>query len=134
MEALDWHGAATREWMLDAPVRYVRCVGGPTGREGLLAGLLSGAVLMLYVDRDAPVPLFTHDAPVRCVRFQHHRESLIKHALPLVGQLPCKPILLQAWPQQDGPILARQARARHFHRKHHPAKPCPVQHMWPTDV
>lgn len=57
-----------RAWGLDAPVRYVRCVGGPAGREGLLTGLRSGAVLMLFIDRDAPVPLFTHDAPVRCAR------------------------------------------------------------------
>ncbi|KAK9825902.1 hypothetical protein WJX81_003715 [Elliptochloris bilobata] len=67
MEALDWGGATTRTWALDAPVRYVRCVGGPPGREGLLAGLRSGAVLMLFIDRDAPVPLFMHDAPVRCL-------------------------------------------------------------------
>jgi len=57
-----------RAWGLDAPVRYVRCVGGPAGREGLLTGLRSGAVLMLFIDRDAPVPLFSHDAPVRCAR------------------------------------------------------------------
>jgi hypothetical protein len=57
-----------RAWALGAPVRYVRCVGGPAGREGLLAGLRDGAVLMLYIDRDAAVPLFTHDAPVRCAR------------------------------------------------------------------
>lgn len=57
-----------RAWGLDAPVRYVRCVGGPSGREGLLTGLRSGAVLMLFIDRDAPVPLFSHDAPVRYAR------------------------------------------------------------------
>ena len=60
-------GEQVRHWQLDAVVRYIKVIGGPPGKEGLLVGLKSGQVLKLFLNSPFPVQLLSHHSPIRCV-------------------------------------------------------------------
>ncbi len=51
--------------MMDAVIRYIKVAGGPPGKEGLLLGLKSGAVLKIFVDNAFPIPLVKHSSGIR---------------------------------------------------------------------
>lgn len=67
MQAFDFGGTKVREWVLEAPARYIRAVGGPAGREGLLVGLQSGTVLKVFLDNPFPIALIRQRAAIRCL-------------------------------------------------------------------
>lgn len=69
-------GRKTREWVLEAVIRYIRVVGGPSGREGLLVGLKNGAIFKIFIDNRFPVKLVQHLAPVRCLDLSATRKKL----------------------------------------------------------
>lgn len=44
LQCLSFHGQLEKEWIMDAPIRYIKVIGGPPGSEGLLVGLKNGQV------------------------------------------------------------------------------------------
>lgn len=51
LQLYTFDGVKEREWVLDAVIRYIKVLGGPPRREGLVVGLKSGAVLKVGGDR-----------------------------------------------------------------------------------
>jgi intraflagellar transport protein 122 len=67
---------SSREWVLEAVIRYIKVVGGPVGREGLLVGLKNGAVLKIFVDNPFPITLIKHKSSIRCLDLSMSRRKL----------------------------------------------------------
>ncbi len=51
--------------VLTCALRYIKVVGGPAGREGLLLGLKDGQVVTIYVDNPFPIPVIKHHTSIR---------------------------------------------------------------------
>lgn len=58
---------SSSEWTTDSLIRYIKVVGGPSAREGLLVGLKNGSVLQLYVDNAFSMELIKQATPIRCL-------------------------------------------------------------------
>jgi intraflagellar transport protein 122 len=67
LQLFNFQGRKEREWVLEAVIRYIKVVGGPPGREGLLVGLKSGTVMKIFVDNPFPIQLIKQRAAIRCL-------------------------------------------------------------------
>ena len=52
LQCLNFVGNKEREWQMDSLIRYIKVVGGPASREGLLLGLKNGQVRWTHDTRD----------------------------------------------------------------------------------
>jgi intraflagellar transport protein 122 len=76
LQLFNFSGVKEREWVLESVIRYIKVVGGPQGREGLLVGLKDGTVLKIFVDNPFPITLITQRAAVRCLDLSASRKKL----------------------------------------------------------
>lgn len=69
-------GEKIREWIMEYPVRYIKVIGGPKNKEGILVGLKSGHVLQIFVDSSFPVQLIKQSNSIRYVDISMHRQKI----------------------------------------------------------
>ncbi|OWK02456.1 hypothetical protein Celaphus_00010646, partial [Cervus elaphus hippelaphus] len=50
LQCLSFRGVKEREWQMESLIRYIKVIGGPPGREGLLVGLKNGQASHLQAD------------------------------------------------------------------------------------
>ena len=95
---LTFTGVKEREWVLESVIRYIKIVGGPVGREGLLVGLKNGSILKLYIDNPFPIPLIKHTTAIRCLDISSSRTKLAivdENAAVLVYDIKSKKLLFE---------------------------------------
>uniref|UniRef100_T1G248 Intraflagellar transport protein 122 homolog n=1 Tax=Helobdella robusta TaxID=6412 RepID=T1G248_HELRO len=96
--SLSFDGTRQNDWLLDSQVRYVKVVGGPIGREGLLVGLKNGKVMLIFLDNSFPVLLLTINGIVKGLDFNANRTLLAivdEHNTCLVYDVRTKELLYQ---------------------------------------
>ncbi|CAK8675911.1 intraflagellar transport protein 122 homolog [Clavelina lepadiformis] len=69
-------GQKQREWFLEANIRYIKVIGGPAGREGLLLGLKNGQVLQIFVDNPFPIEMLKVSGSIRCLDLSMSRSKV----------------------------------------------------------
>uniref|UniRef100_H2Z1N2 Intraflagellar transport protein 122 homolog n=1 Tax=Ciona savignyi TaxID=51511 RepID=H2Z1N2_CIOSA len=69
-------GEKQRDWSLEANIRYIKVIGGPSGREGMLLGLKNGQVLQIFVDNPFPIEMLKIKSSIRCLDLSMNRTKL----------------------------------------------------------
>ncbi|XP_053932858.1 intraflagellar transport protein 122 homolog isoform X1 [Cuculus canorus] len=76
LQCLSFHGVKEREWLMESLIRYIKVIGGPPGREGLLVGLKNGQILKIFVDNAFAIVLLKQSTAVRCLDMSASRNKL----------------------------------------------------------
>ena len=76
LQLLNLSGDLEHEWNFESIIRYIKVIGGPTGREGVLVGLRNGTVIKLFVDNPFPIPLIKQATPIRCLDISLEKKKL----------------------------------------------------------
>ena len=76
LQLYGFDGVMEREWVLEAVIRYIKIVGGPENREGLLVGLKNGMILKIFIDNAFPIQLIKHSSSIRCLDLSFRRKKL----------------------------------------------------------
>ncbi|NXU86720.1 IF122 protein, partial [Xiphorhynchus elegans] len=76
LQCLSFSGVKEREWLMESLIRYIKVIGGPPGREGLLVGLKNGQILKIFVDNALAIVLLKQSTAVRCLDMSASRTKL----------------------------------------------------------
>ncbi|KAL4226474.1 hypothetical protein ACF0H5_014457 [Mactra antiquata] len=98
LQCYTFQGVKEKEWVMESLIRYIKVIGGPSGREGLLVGLKNGQILKLFVDNPFPILLLKQSTSVRCLDMSASRTRLAvvdEHNTCLVYDINTKELLFQ---------------------------------------
>ncbi|XP_034446524.1 intraflagellar transport protein 122 homolog isoform X2 [Hippoglossus hippoglossus] len=98
LQCLSFTSVREKEWVMESLIRYIKVIGGPPGREGLLVGLKNGAILKIFVDNPFSITLLKLSTSVRCLDMSASRKKLAvvdEHNTLLVYDINSKELLFQ---------------------------------------
>ncbi|XP_065701587.1 intraflagellar transport protein 122 homolog isoform X2 [Patagioenas fasciata] len=98
LQCLSFSGVKEREWLMESLIRYIKVIGGPPGREGLLVGLKNGQILKIFVDNALAMVLLKQSTAVRCLDMSASRTKLAvvdEHDTCLVYDIRTRELLFQ---------------------------------------
>ncbi|XP_066148433.1 intraflagellar transport protein 122 homolog isoform X1 [Euwallacea fornicatus] len=76
LQSMFFSGDKEKQWTFDSPIRYIKNIGGPPGKEGLLLGLKNGQVWEVHLDNIHPLLKVRVNDGVRCLDMSQKKEKL----------------------------------------------------------
>lgn len=76
LQSMFFNGETEKEWQFDSPIRYIKIIGGPPGKEGLILGLKNGQVWEVHLDNIHPLLKVKITEGVRCIDLSQRKEKL----------------------------------------------------------
>lgn len=76
LQCLSFSGVMEREWALDSSIRYIRAMGGPPEKEGLLVGLKNGQIVQIFINNPFPINVLKISNAIRCLDISILRSKL----------------------------------------------------------
>ncbi|VDD89863.1 unnamed protein product [Enterobius vermicularis] len=76
LQCYNHKGMKVRDWILDSLIKYIKVIGGPSGKETLLVGDRNGTVYKVFVDNPFPVRIVQVKHEVFCLDVSHLRTKL----------------------------------------------------------
>ncbi|CAG9855625.1 unnamed protein product [Phyllotreta striolata] len=76
LQSMLFTGEREQTWTFDAPIRYIKNVGGPPGKEGLVLGLKNGQVWEVHLDNMHPLLKVTVNEGIRCLDLSQRKQKL----------------------------------------------------------
>ncbi|KAK2571545.1 Intraflagellar transport protein 122-like protein [Acropora cervicornis] len=98
-----WHLQGLRkgkEWVMESLIRYIKVIGGPSGREGLLVGLKNGQIMKIFINNPFPLLILKQETSVRCLDLSTSRNKLAvvdENNTCLVYNIKTKELLFQGF-------------------------------------
>lgn len=77
IQLLAFTGILVREWILEAPITYVKVVSGPPKKESLLVGLKNGVVVRIFIDNAFPIPVASQPAAIKMVDISADKTKIV---------------------------------------------------------
>ncbi|XP_018334742.1 intraflagellar transport protein 122 homolog, partial [Agrilus planipennis] len=76
LQSMSLTGVKDKEWEFDSTIRYIKVVGGPPSKEGLIAGLKNGQIWKIYLDNSFPLLILSVHAAVRCLDMTESKDKI----------------------------------------------------------
>jgi intraflagellar transport protein 122 len=76
LQSMFFSGQNEKEWNFDSPIRYIKIIGGPPGKEGLILGLKNGQVWEVHLDNIHPLLKVTVSDGIRCLDLSQKKQKL----------------------------------------------------------
>lgn len=98
IQLLAFSDILVREWVLEAPIKYVRIVSGPPKRESLLVALQNGVVVRIFIDNAFPIPIVKQTTAIALVDISSDKKKIVvidEHQSMFVYDIQSKKLLFQ---------------------------------------
>ncbi|XP_972704.1 intraflagellar transport protein 122 homolog [Tribolium castaneum] len=76
LQSMFFSGQNEKEWNFESPIRYIKIIGGPPGKEGMILGLKNGQVWEVHLDNIHPLLKVTVNGGIRCLDLSQKKSKL----------------------------------------------------------
>lgn len=77
IQLLAFSDILVREWVMEAPIKFVRVISGPPKRESLVVALSNGVVVRIFIDNAFPIPIIKQTTSIKSVDMSADKKKIV---------------------------------------------------------